>query len=127
MDFTHYSDQCMQSAADLVNTRGHPSGNEYMGTPELAKEFLLAHDFSGIAKVTAEDLAELHSVRGRLEEVFYAPDDTTATGRTRARPTAGSSASGTRSERPACAWPTRSISSCSVVPANGNSIHRPSA
>ena len=80
MDFTHYSDQCMQSAADLVNTRGHPSGNEYMGTPELAKEFLRAHDFSGIARVTAEDLAELHSVRGRLEEVFYAPDDATATG-----------------------------------------------
>ena len=80
MDFTHYSDQCMQSAADLVNTRGHPSGNEYMGTPELAKEFLLGHDFSGITRVTADDLAELHSVRGRLEEIFYAPDDATATG-----------------------------------------------
>ena len=80
MDFTHYSDQCMQSAADLVNTRGHPSGNEYMGTPELAKEFLLGHDFSGITRVSADDLAELHSVRGRLEEVFYARDEATATG-----------------------------------------------
>jgi predicted RNA-binding Zn ribbon-like protein len=79
VDFTHYSDQCMQSAADLVNTRGHPSGNEYMGTPELAKEFLLTHDFSGITKVTGDDLAELHSVRDRLEEVFYAPDEATAT------------------------------------------------
>ncbi len=69
----------MQAAADLVNTRGHPSGNEYMGTPELAKEFLLAHDFSGIRNVTADDLAELHSVRGRLEGVFYAPDEETAT------------------------------------------------
>ena len=80
MDFTHYSDQCMQSAADLVNTRGHPSGNEYMGTPDLAKEFLLGHDFSGITRVSADDLAELHSVRGRLEEVFYARDEATATG-----------------------------------------------
>jgi predicted RNA-binding Zn ribbon-like protein len=79
VDFTHYSDQCMQSAADLVNTRGHPSGNEYMGTPELAKQFLLGHDFSGITKVTADDLAELHSVRGRLEKVFYAADEATAT------------------------------------------------
>jgi hypothetical protein len=69
----------MQSAADLVNTRGHPSGNEYMGTPEEAKQFLLAHDFSGITKVTKKDLEELHSVRGRLEEVFYAPDEATAT------------------------------------------------
>lgn len=69
----------MQAAADLVNTRGHPSGNEYMGTPELAEQFLLAHDFSGITNVTNEDLAELHSVRERLEEVFYAPDEATAT------------------------------------------------
>lgn len=80
MDFTHYSDQCMQAAADLVNTRGHPSGNEYMGTPELAKEFLRAHDFSGITRVGDEDLAELHAVRDRLEEVFYAPNEQTATG-----------------------------------------------
>ena len=79
MDFSHYSDQCMQAAADLVNTRGHPSGTEYMGTPEQAKEFLEAHDFSGVTRVTAEDLEELHSVRGRLEEVFYSPDERTAT------------------------------------------------
>jgi predicted RNA-binding Zn ribbon-like protein len=69
----------MQSAADLVNTRSHPSGNEYMGTSEEAKQFLLAHDFSGITKVTKEDLAELHSVRERLEEVFYSSDEATAT------------------------------------------------
>jgi predicted RNA-binding Zn ribbon-like protein len=79
VDFTHYSDQCMQAAADLVNTRGHPSGNEYLGTPELAEEFLQAHDFSGITKVTEEDLAELHSARDRLEQVFFAPDEGTAT------------------------------------------------
>jgi hypothetical protein len=79
VDFTHYSDQCMQAAADLVNTRGHPSGNEYLGTTEQAKEFLVAHDFSGIEALTDEDLAELHSVRGRLEEVFYASDEATAT------------------------------------------------
>ncbi|MDQ3985520.1 MAG: ABATE domain-containing protein, partial [Actinomycetota bacterium] len=79
MDFTHYSDQCMQAAADLVNTRGHPSGREYMGTPEQAKEFLLGHDFSEVEGITEEDLAELHSVRGRLEEVFYAADEKAAT------------------------------------------------
>ena len=79
MDFTHYSDQCMQAAADLVNTRGHPSGNEHMGTPELAEKFLLEHDFSAVAKVMEGDLAELHEVRDRLEDVFYAPDERTAT------------------------------------------------
>jgi predicted RNA-binding Zn ribbon-like protein len=68
----------MQSAADLVNTVGHPSGNEFMGTPEQAKDFLLSHDFSGIDSVTEGDLAQLHRVRARLEEVFYAPDDQAA-------------------------------------------------
>jgi predicted RNA-binding Zn ribbon-like protein len=79
VDFTHYSDQCMQSAADLVNTRGHPSGNEYMGTPEEAKEFLLAHDFSDVDGLTQADVAELHAVRDRLEKVFYAGDEHEAT------------------------------------------------
>ncbi len=79
MDYTHYSDQCMQSAADLVNTKGHPSGIEYLGTIELAKQFLIEHDFSGVEVVTEDDLAELHRVRDRLEQVFYAPDETAAT------------------------------------------------
>jgi predicted RNA-binding Zn ribbon-like protein len=68
----------MQSAADLVNTRGHPSGNEYMGTTELAKEFLLDHDFSGIDAVSDDDLAELHTVRAGLEKVFYATEERAA-------------------------------------------------
>jgi predicted RNA-binding Zn ribbon-like protein len=65
----------MQSAADLVNTRGHPSGNEHMGSTELARDFLLQHDFSDIGEVTKRDLAELHSVRDGLEKVFYAADE----------------------------------------------------
>jgi predicted RNA-binding Zn ribbon-like protein len=69
----------MQAAADLVNTIGHPSGTEYMGTPEQAKRFLEDHDFSGVGAVGEQDLAELHGVRGRLEEVFYAPDERSAT------------------------------------------------
>jgi predicted RNA-binding Zn ribbon-like protein len=69
----------MQVAADLVNTRGHPSGTEHIGTAEQAKSFLLEHDISGVAKVTESDLAELHQVRDRLEEIFYAPDERTAT------------------------------------------------
>jgi hypothetical protein len=80
VNFTRYDDRCMQAAADLVNTRGHPSGREYMATREAAKEFLVEHDFSGVGEVSDEDLAELHAVRGRLEEVFYAPDEPGATG-----------------------------------------------
>jgi predicted RNA-binding Zn ribbon-like protein len=78
VDFTHYSDICMQSAADLVNTKGHPSGNEHMGTTELAREFLDDHDFSAIDDVSEADLADLHAVRDGLEQVFYAPDEAAA-------------------------------------------------
>ena len=79
MNFTHYSDDCMQAAADLVNTIGHPSGNDYMATTELAEEFLVGHGFSGVSEVGDDDLAELHAVRTRLESVFYAADEAAAT------------------------------------------------
>lgn len=69
----------MQSAADLVNTYGHPSGNEYLPSVEDARRFLAEHDFSDADAVTESDLAELRSVRGRLERVFYAPDEGAAT------------------------------------------------
>lgn len=78
MDFTHYSNGNVQAAADLVNTRGHPSGRDYMSTPELTAEFVAAHGFSDGSTVTEHDVAELHEVRERLEEVFYAPDEPTA-------------------------------------------------
>jgi predicted RNA-binding Zn ribbon-like protein len=81
MDFTHYSDRCMQAAGDLVNTKGHPSGTEHMGSPEAAVQFLRARDFSGIDGVTQDDLAELHRVRDRLETVFYASDEKAAVAR----------------------------------------------
>jgi predicted RNA-binding Zn ribbon-like protein len=79
VNFTHYSDQCVQSAADLVNTKGYHSGNEHMGTPEAAREFLLECDFWAVGEVTETDLADLHAVRERLEEVFYTPDERVAT------------------------------------------------
>jgi predicted RNA-binding Zn ribbon-like protein len=69
----------MQAAADLVNTIGHPSGTEYMGTPELARDFLVSHGFSDVGAVDESDLAAMHEVRGRLEKVFLAPDERTAT------------------------------------------------
>jgi predicted RNA-binding Zn ribbon-like protein len=69
----------MQAAADLVNTIGHPSGNEYLGTPELAREFLVSHGFSDAEGVDEHDLAEMHAVRARLEKVFFAEDERTAT------------------------------------------------
>ena len=78
MDFTHYTDHCVQAAADLVNTKGHPSGNEYLGTPELLRQFMLDHEMAEPHDVTESDVAEVHEVRERLQEVFYAPDESAA-------------------------------------------------
>ncbi len=78
MDFTHYTDVCVQAAADLVNTKGSNSGTEYMGTPELVREFLEQHEISGPYDVSEADVADLHRVRDQLREVFFAPDEAAA-------------------------------------------------
>ena len=78
MDFTHYTDFCVQAAADLVNTTGHPSGNEYLGTPEALERFMADHHMAEPHEVTDADVAEVHKVRDRLEEVFHASDEAQA-------------------------------------------------
>jgi predicted RNA-binding Zn ribbon-like protein len=78
VDFNHYTDYCVQAAADLVNTQGSISGNEFMGTPEAVEEFLVEHHFSAPYVATEADIAELHRVRDRLREIFLAPDHTTS-------------------------------------------------
>ena len=80
MDLAHYSDGWAQMAAALVNTRGHPSGNDYMDTPEKARELLVEHGLSGTGVVSKADVGELHAVRARLDEVFYAPSEEAAAG-----------------------------------------------
>ncbi|MFN2526526.1 MAG: ABATE domain-containing protein [Actinomycetota bacterium] len=74
MDFNHYTDLSVQAAADLVNTRGSITGNEYMGTPEEVAEFLDSHGFPSPQRVTKADIAELHELRDRLRVVFLSSD-----------------------------------------------------
>ncbi|HWL65436.1 MAG TPA: CGNR zinc finger domain-containing protein [Actinomycetota bacterium] len=74
MDFTHYTDLCVHAAADLVNTQGSISGNEFLGTPEAVAEFLASHGFSETEGATPADMKEIHAVRDRLREVFLADD-----------------------------------------------------
>ncbi|HEX2240591.1 MAG TPA: CGNR zinc finger domain-containing protein [Actinomycetota bacterium] len=75
MDFTHYTDHSVQAAADLVNTRGSTTGNEYMGTPEQVAKFLAEHDFRAPHRVTKADIAQLHDLRDRLRDVFLSEDE----------------------------------------------------
>ncbi len=75
MDFTHYTDAAVQTAADLVNSIGSTTGNEYLGTPEAVHEFMEAHEISHSGRVTQEDVAELHRLRERLRAAFEAPGE----------------------------------------------------
>jgi predicted RNA-binding Zn ribbon-like protein len=66
--------------ADLVNTKGSTSGTEYMGSPEEVREFLEAHEIGVPGRITQRDVEELHEVRGRLKEVFFASGQAQAAG-----------------------------------------------
>jgi predicted RNA-binding Zn ribbon-like protein len=80
VDFTHYASVCVQIGADLVNTKGSTSGNEYMGSPEEVRAFLEAHEIGPSGRITQRDVEELHEIRGRLKEVFFAPNQAEAAG-----------------------------------------------
>ena len=81
MDFSHYTDQPIQTAVDLVNTYEDFNAVEHLDTTDDLSEFLASHapDFDPPAgSVTEKDLHEVRAVRSRLREVFTATDDPAA-------------------------------------------------
>jgi predicted RNA-binding Zn ribbon-like protein len=80
VDFTHYASLCVQMGADLVNTKGSTTGNEYLGTPDEVRTFLEAHEIGVPSRITQRDVEELHEVRDRLRRVFFAPGQAEAAG-----------------------------------------------
>jgi hypothetical protein len=80
VDFTHYKDHAATIAADLVNTLGSTSGTEYLPDCAALRSFLADHDLAPHGRVTQGDLEEARRLRGRLREVFDAPDDARAAG-----------------------------------------------
>jgi predicted RNA-binding Zn ribbon-like protein len=80
VDFTHYKDHPATIAADLVNTLGSTSGAEYLPDCAALRTFLSEHGLAPHGRVTRGDLEEARRLRGRLREVFDAPDDARATG-----------------------------------------------
>lgn len=81
MDFSHYSDQPVQTAVDLVNTLDQAAGVEKLVTVEDLDAFVRAHagerDFTTY-QPTDRDLHEVRALRSRLREVFIAPDEASA-------------------------------------------------
>jgi hypothetical protein len=77
MNFTHYSEDSAQLAADLVNTVGSHSGKEFLTDGETLRDFLVAHEMSAPPRITDGDLEDVRRWRGRLAEVWTAPDAAT--------------------------------------------------
>ena len=81
MDFSHYSDQPVQTAVDLVNTIDVVSGEEKLASLDDLEAFMKSHagewDFSGL-EPTERDLHETRALRARLRQVFVAPDEASA-------------------------------------------------
>lgn len=79
MDFSHYSDEPVELAVDLVNT-DELDGDEIGHLSELT-EFLGRYeslDSLDLGKANDTDLAEIHALRDVLREVFDAPDEVAA-------------------------------------------------
>jgi predicted RNA-binding Zn ribbon-like protein len=70
VNFTHYSEDAAQLGADLVNTRGRPSGREYLGDAETLREFLVEHEMQVPPRITDADIEDVHRWRDRLTAVW---------------------------------------------------------
>jgi predicted RNA-binding Zn ribbon-like protein len=75
MDFSHYSMEAAHFAADLINTRGMPSGREMLADVQAWRDFLTPYVIEGADRVTEADVEEIKDVRERLRAVFLADED----------------------------------------------------
>ncbi len=81
MDFSHYTDEPVHLAMELVNTRSPLREEDRLTTVTELEEFLGkigAEWRAPVWKPTEKDLAAVRRLRARLREVFNAPDDAAA-------------------------------------------------
>lgn len=84
MDFSHYSDQPVEIAVDLINTVDVVSGEEKLATGQDLADFIEGHNgewFRTGWKPTNADLDEVKEIRSRLRRVFEAEDEAEAADR----------------------------------------------
>ena len=78
MDFSHYSDQPVQMAVDLVNTLEVVSGEEHLAATVDVTEFIRGHEGDWARpdwEASERDLHEVRALRTRLRSVFDAEDE----------------------------------------------------
>jgi predicted RNA-binding Zn ribbon-like protein len=81
MDFSHYSDQPVRMAVDLVNSFDVISGEDKLTTPGDVAEFIESHDGDWCRpgwKPKDRDLHEVRALRSRLRQVFGASNEAEA-------------------------------------------------
>ncbi len=81
MDFSHYSDQPVQMAVDLVNTFDVLQGKDKLGSPQDVASFVESHgeDWQPRGwKADERDLEEIRALRTRLRRVFESSDEAAA-------------------------------------------------
>jgi predicted RNA-binding Zn ribbon-like protein len=80
VNFTHYSDEAAKVAADLVNTRGSTSGNEYMPDVDTLRGFLEEHGLDASGDLSEADLGRVQRMRDGLRGAFEAPTEEACAG-----------------------------------------------
>jgi predicted RNA-binding Zn ribbon-like protein len=78
MDFSHYNDEPVQMAVDLVNTLDATSGEEKLTSPEDVAEFIRSHNGDWCKpgwKPADIDLHRVRALRSQLRGVFDAADE----------------------------------------------------
>ncbi len=78
MDFTHYSEEAVTIAVDLVNSRGSWTGFEYLPDAEAVTGFLQDHGLAEPGSISKQEIGNVHALRSRLAAAFMAPDEATS-------------------------------------------------
>jgi predicted RNA-binding Zn ribbon-like protein len=81
MDFSHYSDDPVQVAVDLVNTLNTVSGDEQLNSPTDVTAFIQSRDADWCEpgwEATQSDLDRVVALRSRLRAIFEAQDESEA-------------------------------------------------
>ncbi|MCX4745162.1 CGNR zinc finger domain-containing protein [Kitasatospora sp. NBC_01287] len=80
MLITHDTECALGILVDLLNTAPQVGGYEQLADLTALDGFVARHDISELDAVTAADLAAVHSLRGRLREIFGASSTEAAAG-----------------------------------------------
>lgn len=78
MPFGHDMVHSLATAVDLVNTSPSTGGEEQLTDLQKLGDFVERWQISGINRLRAEDLHQVHALREAFHQVFTAPDHATA-------------------------------------------------